>query len=466
MQKTSILYLFSLISNVLIFGNTQSIDSKPLNKNEMIDINNEFEFTYDSYITNLDIEEICNGLKTEDECHTSNDCSWCSSGAVKSQCHSLENADKLPSSIFLCDGLTVENDDFYVGDLYLYDDIFDISENENKNTVVSSFSESNLNSAWHPKWVDFLNFIQTFNKKYNENDIEIRFNHFLKNLDFIENNEYSFELGLNSYSDLSHDEFKAFVKSGGYNKYSNKDGIVSSTKRDLLELGESCSSFHSKNVNVLSAEIDWREKNAVTSVKDQGHCGSCWSFSATGSMEGAWAIQSGKLISLSEQQLIDCSALYGNNGCSGGLMESAFEYAIDKGMCSETESPYKAIRDQCSECHKEAHFSGCVNVTPKNQLHLKEAVSNGPVSVAIEADTLVFQFYKSGVINDVKCGTNLDHGVLVVGYGTENHNDYWIVKNSWGPGWGDKGYVKIARSNSTNDAGICGIALQPSYIVV
>jgi len=183
-------------------------------------------------------------------------------------------------------------------------------------------------------------------------------------------------------------------------------------------------------------------------------------------MEGDWAIKTGKFISLSEQQLIDCSTLYGNNGCSGGLMESAFEYAIDKGMCSESESPYKSIGGQCSECNKEAHFSGCVNVTPKNQLHLKEAVANGPVSVAIEADTLVFQFYKSGVINDVKCGTNLDHGVLVVGYGTENHNDYWIVKNSWGPGWGDKGYVKIARSNSTNDAGICGIALQPSYVVV
>lgn len=405
--------------------------------------------SYDTHLTNLDIEETCNIFKTENDCHTSLECSWCSSGAVKSQCHSLENASKLPVSIFSCNGV-VGNE--------LEDDV--------------GFFDDYLTLQWHPKWVDFLNFIETFDKKYNENDLETRFNNFLKNLDFIENHEYSFELGINNYADLSQEEFQQFVKSGGYiNRYN--DSVIQPSqlqiKRSLLRFGNierrSCESFKS-TTTVLPESVDWREKNAVTSVKDQGHCGSCWSFSATGSMEGAWAIKTGKLVSFSEQQLIDCSSLYGNGGCSGGLMESAFEYAIDKGMCSEVDLPYKAVGGLCSDCGKIAHFSGCVDVTPNNQLHLKEAVSRGPVSVAIEADTLVFQFYKSGVIDDVKCGTTLDHGVLVVGYGSENGKDYWIVKNSWGPGWGDKGFVKIARSNNISDVGICGIAAQPSYIVV
>ena len=117
-------------------------------------------------------------------------------------------------------------------------------------------------------------------------------------------------------------------------------------------------------------------------------------------------------------------------------------------------------------CDKIVYISSCYDVKPNDQLSLKNAVTISPVSVAIEADTLIFQFYKSGVVDDVKCGTNLDHGVLVVGYGSESGKDYWVVKNSWGPRWGDNGYIKIARNNSTNDAGICGIASQPSYVVV
>jgi len=434
MKLLGISYLFSLCINAFV-SSTSNIDGF---------VSNEVDLT-----TSFDIEETCNVFKTQNECHTNSNCSWCISGAVKSQCHSLENANKLPSSIFSCNRV-IGND---VGD--------DVG-----------FFDDYLSVQWHPRWVDFLNYIETFNKKYNENDLETRFNNFLKNLDFIENHEYSFELGINRYADLSHEEFQHFVKSGGYinDKQIESDFEIEQPqiKRSMLRFQNkrgSCESFKSKS-NSLPESVDWREKNAVTDVKDQGHCGSCWSFSATGSMEGAWAIKTGKLVSFSEQQLIDCSSLYGNGGCSGGLMENAFEYAIDKGMCSEGELPYKAVGGLCSECNKVAHFSSCVDVTPNNQLHLKEAVSKGPVSVAIEADTLVFQFYKSGVIDDVKCGTNLDHGVLVVGYGSENGKDYWVVKNSWGPGWGDKGFVKIARSNSTNDIGICGIAAQPSYIVV
>ena len=231
-----------------------------------------------------------------------------------------------------------------------------------------------------------------------------------------------------------------------------------------------CSMFQSYyDFQSLPKNIDWRKHNAVTPVKDQGQCGSCWSFSATGAMEGSWAIHTGELISLSEQQLVDCSsgfASYGNHGCNGGLMDYAFSYAIDNGMCLEDDYSYHAEQGSCqSNCKKYAYFSGCSDIIPNNQQDMTAAVAQQPVSVAIEADTKIFQFYKSGVITGNECGTNLDHGVLVVGYGTENNEDYWLVKNSWSSNWGDNGYVKIGRSTSTNDPGICGIASTPSFII-
>ena len=216
--------------------------------------------------------------------------------------------------------------------------------------------------------------------------------------------------------------------------------------------------------------IDWREKDVISDVKNQGRCGSCWSFSATGAMEGAWAISTGKLVSLSEQQLVDCSKSYGNHGCYGGLMDGAFNYAMENSMCAEDAYPYTASGGDCEGCQPVVTISDCSDVTPNNQVDLKSAVSIGPVSIAIEADTREFQLYTSGVITGDACGTDLDHGVLIVGYGeggtTHNEPPYWIVKNSWGPSWGDNGYVLIERSDSTNDPGVCGIAMQPSFPVV
>lgn len=226
----------------------------------------------------------------------------------------------------------------------------------------------------------------------------------------------------------------------------------------------SCTSYEPM-YNSVPDSIDWREYNIVTPVKNQGNCGSCWTFSATGAMEGAWAKKTGQLISLSEQQLVDCVS--SEEGCQGGNMEDAFEYAIVNPLCTETEDPYEAKNDKCKDCESYIKFSSCIKIPKNNQLALKEVVAEyGPISIAIQADKSVFKDYKSGIISDDSCGTDLDHGVLIVGYGTENSTKYWIVKNSWGKSWGENGYVRILRSESTDDPGVCGIGMQGSFPVV
>lgn len=259
-------------------------------------------------------------------------------------------------------------------------------------------------------------------------------------------------MGINQFTDLSPVEFKK--------------QYVSGLRTEISRHG--CKTFSSSASSVPSS-VDWRNNGAVTSVKDQGQCGSCWAFPATGSIEGAWAIANSQLIDLSEQELVDCATgdLYGSNGCNGGKMDGAFKYVIEKGQCSLSSYPYTSgvseTSGACQKCTTVALISSCSDVKHNDQLSLKAAVAQQPVAVAIEADTFYFQSYSSGILTSSSCGTNLDHGVLIVGYGEENGQKYWIVKNSWGITWGDVGYVKIARSDNTNDTGICGIAMDPSF---
>jgi len=256
----------------------------------------------------------------------------------------------------------------------------------------------------------------------------------------------SYTLGHNAFSDMTWDEFKSAYVSGmdsnpNFRREKNYD----------LEL----------EATVVTADaLDWVTKGAVTPIKNQQQCGSCWAFSTTGSLEGAFQIATGNLVSFSEQELVSCDKV--DQGCNGGLMDNAFKWIKSNGLCTEDDYKYTAKNDPCQKtCSSAVSITGFMDVTSGDEKALLAAVTKGPVSVAIEADKQVFQLYKTGVFTAAKeCGTQLDHGVLVVGYGTDGGKDYWKVKNSWGPQWGEEGFIRMERA-----VDCCGVATQPSYPV-
>jgi len=320
----------------------------------------------------------------------------------------------------------------------------------------------------------FETFKSDFSKDYAHAQEELlRFDIFGRNVnmirDFNTNKAASegYTMGINQFTDYTHEEYRVLL---GYNASAKKPNPIAV--------------FDTTN---LDASVDWTTKGAVTPVKNQEQCGSCWAFSTTGATEGRLYIKNKKLVSLSEQELVDCAGSFGNQGCNGGLMDDGFKYLASKGDETEASYAYTAKTGTCNSQKQSAAdgvakgvITGAKDVTPQSCSDMMAAVAEGPVSVAIEADQTGFQHYSSGVFSGT-CGTTLDHGVLVVGYGTDSGKDYWKVKNSWGTTWGDAGYIRMAKTcSSTGEStsqgrkllgggggggkkGECGILAQPSF---
>ncbi|KAG2437494.1 hypothetical protein HXX76_006143 [Chlamydomonas incerta] len=310
----------------------------------------------------------------------------------------------------------------------------------------------------------FKEWAQTHARSYLNNaaEFESRFKVWLENLEYIlayNARTTSHWLTLNHLADLSTPEYKSNLLG-----FDNQARLA----RNHLKTGKFM--YEDVDADTLPPAVDWRKKNAVAEVKNQGQCGSCWAFATTGSVEGINAIVTGSLVSLSEQELVDCDTEQ-DKGCSGGLMDYAYAWIIkNKGIDTESDYPYTAMDGECNAAKQKRRvvtIDGYEDVPENDEVALKKAAAHQPVAVAIEADAKSFQLYGGGVYDDPTCGTSLNHGVLVVGYGKDvggSGSNYWIVKNSWGAEWGDAGYIRL-KMGSTDAEGLCGIAMAPSYPV-
>jgi len=277
-----------------------------------------------------------------------------------------------------------------------------------------------------------------------------RFDTFKKNMDFArefnQKGEYSFTMGVTIHADKTREEFEDWLK------------LTSGTKP--AKNGPR-SLFDKTQAATPPTSMDWVSRGAVTPIKNQGQCGSCWAFSTTGGVEGANFLTNNKLSSFSEQELVDCAGAEGNQGCNGGLMDDGFDYVEQDGLCFESAYPYEGTDGTCrkSSCTSQVSVTSYTDIPQGDTSALKTASgTKGPISIAVDAN-FWWQMYTGGIF-DKTCNTSkLDHGVLLVGY---EDGQYWKVKNSWGTGWGESGYIRL-KGTSENT---CGLANSASYPTV
>jgi C1A family cysteine protease len=306
----------------------------------------------------------------------------------------------------------------------------------------------------------FQNFVAQYHKVYHDAaEYNYRQHIFCDNAEYIQTsnaaNDNSYTLDVNQFADLTDNEFESLYTSKTHMDTMSFDIADDTVNHDV---------YSSTDIPI---SFDWRDSGHVTPVKNQAACGSCWAFSAVAGVEAHTSIYKQKTVSLSEQELVDCAWLWACFGCGGGEVNRAFGYIKKNGLRSESKYPYVAHNQFCKNFGQtitnKTFISDWKNVQPMNETRMVDVLFHvGPLNVAVAASSRDFKFYKSGILD--KCGIELDHAVLVVGYGVENGKEYFIIKNSWGETFGENGYIRISRNRHMG--GTCGVATMPSYPIV
>ncbi|KAF2070844.1 hypothetical protein CYY_007830, partial [Polysphondylium violaceum] len=350
------------------------------------------------------------------------------------------------------------------------------SDSDNDRDKKNSKSNNKKQQKEQSKRLSFIEWSHTNNKTYSSHEFKCRFKKFKSNIKFIErynrcNSNSTMKLSLNQFADLSHKEFKHIYLSNlnisdiPQDIFTNQTDTPSPTTPTPNSKPKASLTENAKWSR--PSRIDWRDWGMVNRVKNQGSCGSCYTFSAVGALESHYFRKTSKMLDLSEQQLVDCTGNYGNGGCSGGWMHNCYKYIQENGGINQQHIyPYQGTVGQCRyrSDYASAKVSSYVMIPRHDENALADAVASvGPVAVAYDASTREFMYYQKGIYYSENCDKyRTTHAVVVVGYDSENGVDYWSIKNSWGDGWGEKGYFRMRR----NIGDKCGVATASSYPVV